>query len=114
MRNATRLALGAALLSFASGALAQKRVVYPAKGQSAQQQKKDDSACYSWAKTNTGIDPAVVAQTPAPPSGPAVGGGERLKGAARGAVVGEIAGGHGGEGAAAGAVVGGAKARRNQ
>ena len=114
MRNATRLALGAAVLSFAIGALAQKPVVYPAKGQSAQQQKKDDSACYRWAKTNTGIDPAVVAQTPPPPSGPAVGGGERLKGAARGAVVGEIAGGHGGEGAVAGAVVGGARARRNQ
>jgi len=86
----------------------------PAKGQGEQQQKKDDGACYSWAKSNTGIDPAVVAQTPPPPSGPAVGGGERLKGAARGAIVGEIAGGHGGEGAAAGALVGGARARKNQ
>ena len=63
----TRLVLGAAALSFAMGAPAQKPVVYPAKGQSAQQQKKDDGACYSWAKSNTGIDPAVVAQTSAPP-----------------------------------------------
>ena len=114
MRNVTRFVLGAAALAFTVGATAQKPAVYPAKGQSAQQQKKDDGACYSWAKSNTGIDPAVVAQAPPPPSGPAVGGGERLKGAARGAVVGEIAGGHGAEGAAAGVVVGGARARRNQ
>jgi len=114
MRNATRCVLGAAALAFTVGATAQKPAVYPAKGQSTQQQKKDDGACYGWAKSNTGIDPAVVAQTPPPPSGPAVGGGERLKGAARGAVVGEIAGGHGGEGAAAGALVGGARARKNQ
>jgi hypothetical protein len=97
-----------------TGAYAQKPVVYPAKGQSEQQQKKDDGACYGWAKTNTGIDPAVVAQTPPPPSGPAVGGGERLKGAARGAIVGEAVGNNAGGGAAAGAVVGGARARKNQ
>ena len=114
MRNSMKLALGAAALFLTVGVAAQKPVVYPAKGQSAEQQKKDDGACYGWAKNNTGIDPAVVAQTPPPPSGPAVGGGERLKGAARGAVVGEIAGGHGGEGAAAGALVGGHRARQNQ
>jgi hypothetical protein len=114
MRNLMKLALGAAALFLTVGVAAQKPVVYPAKGQSAEQQKKDDGACYGWAKNNTGIDPAVVAQTPPPPSGPAVGGGERLKGAARGAVVGEIAGGHGGEGAAAGALVGGHRARQNQ
>ena len=114
MRSSMKLALGAVALLFTVGAAAQKPVVYPAKGQSAEQKKKDDSACYSWAKTDTGIDPAAVAQTPPPPSGPAVGGGERVKGAARGAVVGEIAGGHGGEGAAAGALVGGHRARQNQ
>jgi hypothetical protein len=114
MRNLMKLALGAAALFLTVEAAAQKPVVYPAKGQSPEQQKKDDGACYGWAKNNTGIDPAVVAQTPPPPSGPAVGGGERLKGAARGAVVGEIAGGHGGEGAAAGALVGGHRARQNQ
>lgn len=92
-------------------AMAQKPVVYPAKGQSAQQQQKDDGACYSWAKTNTGIDPAVVAQTP-PPAPKA--GGERLRGAARGAVIGEAVDNNAGGGAAAGAVVGGARARRNQ
>ena len=114
MRNVARFVLGATALAFTVVAGAQKPAVYPAKGQSAQQQKKDDGACYGWAKGNTGIDPAVVAQTPPPPSGPAVGGGERLKGAARGAVVGEVAGGNAREGAAVGAVVGGSRARRNQ
>ena len=114
MRNATRCVLGAAALTFAVGAMAQKPAAYPAKGQSAQQQQKDDGACYGWAKSNTGIDPAAVAQAPSPPSGPAVGGGERVRGAARGAVVGEVAGGNAREGAAVGAVVGGSRARRNQ
>jgi hypothetical protein len=106
-----RLVLCIAALSFAAGAAAQKPIYYPAKGQSAQKAQKDEGECYAWAKSNTGIDPAVVAQTPPPAPKP---GGERLKGAARGAVVGEVAGGHGGEGAVAGALVGGAKARKNQ
>jgi len=100
-----------ALLAICGTAMAQKPVVYPAKGQSAQQQQKDDGQCYSWAKSNTGIDPAVVAQTPPPQSKP---GGERLKGAARGAVVGEVVSDNPGGGAAAGAIVGGAKARKNE
>lgn len=114
MRDSMKLTLGAVALVFAVGVAAQKPIPYPAKGQSAQQQKKDDGACYEWSKNKTGIDPAVVAQTPAPPTGPAVGGGERVKGAVGGAVVGGIAGGHGGEGAAVGVVVGGHKARQNQ
>ena len=96
-------------------------IAYPARGQSAQQQQKDQSACYSWAKSNTGIDPATVASTSPPPSGPAVGGGERVQGAARGAAGGAVIGaitGDAGKGAAVGAVggtmVGGARARRNQ
>ncbi len=113
-----------ALLSIGlcAGALAQsKPVAYPAKGQSAAQQQKDDGACYSWAKSNTGIDPAAVAAAPPPPSGPAVGGGERVGGAARGALGGAVIGGiagDAGKGAAAGAAVGtmagGHRARQNQ
>ncbi|KIG10875.1 hypothetical protein BurMR1_2142, partial [Burkholderia sp. MR1] len=57
-----------------------KPIAYPSKGQSAQQQQKDDGACYSWAKSNTGIDPATASAAPPPPSGPAVGGGERVGG----------------------------------
>jgi len=93
-----------------------KPIPYPAKGQSAQQQKKDDGECYVWAKGNTGIDPAAVAAAPPPPSGPAVGGGERARGALRGAAVGGIIDGGDGArtGAAVGVVAGGIKARKNQ
>lgn len=45
-------------------------VPYPSKGQSAEQQGKDEGECYGWAKQQTGIDPTAVASTPPPPSGP--------------------------------------------
>ena len=102
-------------------ALAQKPVVYPAKGQTAQQKQKDDRECLAWAKQDTGIDPAVASAPPPQQTGPATGGGERVRGAARGAVggaaIGAIAGDAGagaGIGAAAGTMAGGARARRNQ
>jgi hypothetical protein len=118
--NRRAAALLTAALTFAAAVQATP-VAYPAKGQSAQQQQKDQNACYSWAKSHTGIDPAQVAAQPPPPSGPAVGGGERVQGAARGAAGGAVIGaitGDAGRGAAVGAVggtvVGGARARRNQ
>jgi len=122
MRNLMRISIGVAALCMAGMALAQKPLVYPAKGQSASQQSRDDGECYVWAKQNTGVDPAVVAQTPPPQeTGPAVGGGERLRGAGRGALGGAAIGaiaGDAGEGAAIGAVVGtmagGRRARQNQ
>lgn len=96
-------------------------VPYPSKGQSPAQQNKDEGECYAWAKQQTGIDPVAVANTPPPPSGPAVGGGERARGAARGAAGGAAVGaiaGDTGKGAAAGAVVGtmagGRQARQNK
>lgn len=98
-----------------------KPIAYPAKGQSQQKQQQDDGACYSWAKTNTGVDPTAVANAPPPPSGPAVGGGERVQGAARGAAGGAVIGaiaGDAGKGAAigatAGTMVGGSRARQNR
>jgi hypothetical protein len=104
-----------------SPAFAQKPIVYPAKGQSAQQKQKNDGECHAWAKKDTGIDPAA-ASAPAPQqTGPAGGGGERVKGAARGAVggaaIGAIAGDAGagaGIGAVAGTMAGGARAREKQ
>jgi hypothetical protein len=95
---------------------------YPSKGQSAEQQNKDEGECFAWAKQQTGIDPMAVASAPAQKSGPAAGGGERVRGAARGAVagaaIGEIADEDAGKGAAAGAVVGtmsgGRQARKNK
>ncbi len=96
-------------------------VPYPSKGQSTQQQNKDEGECFAWAKQQTGIDPMAVANAPTQTPGPAVGGGERVGGAARGALGGAAIGavaGDAGKGAAIGAVggtmVGGARARRNK
>jgi len=109
------------LLTGASGmALAQQPIVYPAKGQTAEQQKKDEGECYTWAKGQTGVDPAAVAQQAASQPAPAAPKGERVRGAARGAaagaVVGEIANDDAGKGAAVGAaagtVAGGSRQRR--
>jgi hypothetical protein len=94
-----RLKLGAivaALVFVATGSAAQQLIIYPAKGQSPKQQQKDEGECHIWATNNTGVNPAALAQTPTAPAGPAVGGGERVVGAARGAfgglLVGAIAG----------------------
>ncbi|SAL24861.1 hypothetical protein AWB70_01365 [Caballeronia cordobensis] len=98
-----------------------KPIAYPSKGQSAQQQQKDDGACYSWAKSNTGIDPTTASAAPPPQGGPAVGGGERVGGAARGAAGGAVIGAIAGDagkgaaiGAATGTVAGGMRARQNK
>jgi len=100
--------------------------VYPAKGQDAAQQSKDETECYGWSKSQSGFDPAAPAATQAPATaaqpekqGP---GGERVKGAARGAaagaVIGEVANDDASEGAAVGAaagvVAGGRQARKNR
>jgi len=37
-------------------------VVFPAKNQSQDQQNKDESSCYDWSRTNTGVDPLQVQQ----------------------------------------------------
>ena len=96
-------------------------VPYPSKGQTTQQQNKDEGECFAWAKQQTGIDPMAAASAPTKESGPAVGGGERVGGAARGALGGAAIGaiaGDAGKGAAIGAVggtmVGGARARQNK
>jgi hypothetical protein len=96
-------------------------VPYPSKGQSKDQQNKDEGQCYAWSKQQTGIDPMAVANAPQPSSGPAAGGGERVRGAARGAAGGAAIGaiaGDTGKGAAAGAVAGtmagGVRARQNK
>ncbi len=94
----------AAVLTFVGGASAQQ-YVYPAKGQSAERQKQDEAACYTWAVQQSGFDPAKpspAAPAAAPPTtatGTTPGAG--IRGAARGAVVGEVVGGDAGAGAAA-------------
>jgi hypothetical protein len=115
-------ALSVALVAISSTVGAQKPITYPAKGQSATQQTKDDGECYSWAKQSTGVDPANVAANPPPAQATSsYGGGQRLRGAARGAAGGAVIGaiaGDAGKGAGIGAVVGtmagGRQARQDQ
>jgi hypothetical protein len=85
--------------------------VYPSKGQSPQQQQKDQADCQAWAIQQPGANPAAVP----PPPGPQ---GQVVRGAARGAAVGAVGGAIGGDagkgaaaGAAAGALVGGMRRR---
>jgi hypothetical protein len=86
--------------------------VYPAKGQPAEQQRKDEEACYGWAEANTGLTlvPGSV-NTQAAGSAAARGAGEgrvigtAAAGAATGLAIGAIAG-DAGRGAAIGAVAG--------
>jgi hypothetical protein len=103
-----RIVIGGAALSLAAAAIAQQLIIYPAKGQSPEQQSKDEGECFVWAKQSTGIDPVALAGTPVQAqqksSGKTVVGGAAA-GAAGGAAIGAIAG-NAGKGAAIGAVVG--------
>lgn len=88
---------------------AQELFVYPAKGQSPEQQEKDKFECYGWAKANTGFDPAnpgasAAPSAAAPPPPPRSGGVAR--GALGGAAIGAIASDDSSEGAARGAAAG--------
>jgi hypothetical protein len=123
MKSGWILVTVAVVLAATTPGRAQQPIVYPAKGQAPPQQQRDMGECSAWSTQTTGVNPAAVAQAPPPPaqSGPAVGGGERVGGAARGAAGGAMIGaiaGDAGAGAAAGAIVGtmagGARARRNR
>lgn len=89
--------------------------VYPAKGQSPDQQKKDEGECHVWAVQQSKYDPTkppaqtAAAKPPTTATGTSPGAG--VRGAARGAVVGGIAG-DAGAGAAAGAVAARGQSRR--
>jgi len=122
--TARRVAVCACLIAAFTSALGQPQgktlaasagvMVYPAKGQSSGQQSKDEAECYNWSKTQSGYDP-MAPPPPAAPAQPAQpaksepdGARARgaLRGAAAGAIVGEIGSGDAGEGAAIGAGVG--------
>ncbi|MCW8926099.1 MAG: YMGG-like glycine zipper-containing protein [Xanthomonadales bacterium] len=114
-------ALCAVAFTFASTVtMAQQLIIYPAEGQSAEQQQKDQAECQVWATQSTGVDPVAIAQAP-PPQQSSGAGGERVRGAARGAVGGAAIGaiaGDTGKGAAIGAVAGtmagGRQSRQNK
>ena len=103
-------------------------VVFPAKGQTAQQQAQDEGECYAWSKGQTGMDPMAPPPSAAQPVQQAAStstpkaDGSRVRGAARGAaagaIIGEVANGDASDGAAigatAGVVAGGRQSRKNQ
>lgn len=104
------LALLAISLLLTGPVLGSDAFIYPNKGQSQQQQEKDQAACYNWAKQKSGFDPMAqpTASAPPPSAEPPVGG--VLRGGARGGVVGLAVGaiaGNAGKGAAIGAAAGG-------
>jgi hypothetical protein len=112
LRHLVSLALGLVLASSAGA----QQYVYPAKGQTPQQQKNDEAACYTWAVQQTGFDPAKPPTPQAAPNPPTTATGTTpgagIRGAARGAVVGEVVGGDAGAGAAAGAAVARSQSRK--
>ena len=100
---------------------AQDPIIYPNKGQSVEQQEKDKSECYMWAKQQTGFDPMQTPTATAPPPGQEAPQGGIGRGAARGALVGVTAGAIAGDagkgaaiGAASGALVGGMRRQDQQ
>jgi len=100
---------GALLLSLPAPAPAQP-FIYPARGQSPQQEQFDRGQCYSWGVQQSGFDPANPQVASGPPPMPGAPQGGMLRGGAGGAAMGAIGGaigGNAGEGAAIGAAVGG-------
>ena len=85
-------------------------IVYPAAGQSMEQQGRDESECRNLATQQTGVYPNQA--PPAYYGNSSQQGAPVARGAARGAVVGEVVGGDAGKGAAVGATAG--VIRKNQ
>ena len=105
--------LAAPLLRSLAEAQNNQMYIYPAKGQTPEQQDKDRYECHTWAVRQTGFDPSKVNPSnpnyadpqPSQQSGRPV-----LRGAGRGAAMGAVGGaiaGDAGTGAAAGAAMGG-------
>ena len=112
MKISIRATAFCVLASLATGSALAELYIYPAKGQSSEQQEKDKFECYNWAKNDTGFDPMEVPTTStAPPSGQKKSGGAAkgiLAGAATGAIIGDTSKAAR-RGAAAGGLIGGAR-----
>ena len=105
-----------ALAALLASEVSAQQFVYPAKGQTPATQKADEAACHSWAVQQTGFDPTkpppatAAAAPPTTATGTQPGAG--IRGAAKGAVVGEVVSGDAGAGAAVGAVAARGQSRR--
>ena len=121
MVNLKSLVVALAVFLFAGPAIAGSPIVYPAKGQTPQQQDRDQYECHRWAVQQSGFDPSnpgsnssgtQPANSESRPK-PLLGRGSdpnALRGGARGAALGAVGGaiaGDAGKGAAVGAGVGG-------
>ncbi len=110
-----RLASFCCLTACAAMALADDAFIYPKNDQTMEQQQKDKSECYNWAKRETGFDPQEAPRTETPPPSQSSGAdGSVVRGAARGALLGEIIDDDAGKGAAAGAAIGAMRRRDRQ
>jgi hypothetical protein len=96
---------------FLPSILAADPIIYPAGGQSQEQQEQDKFQCYNWAKGETGFDPMQNHSVAAPQrqQGRAVSG--AVGGAALGAIIGDSSD-SAAKGAAAGALIG--RSRQNR
>lgn len=104
------LALAGAMVLIAPTLAGAQVFIYPARGQSPQQEQFDKGQCYSWAVQQSGFDPANPQVAAAPASMPGAPQGGLFRGAAGGAALGAVGGaigGDAGQGAAIGAAVGG-------
>ncbi|MFH0996855.1 MAG: glycine zipper domain-containing protein [Pseudomonadota bacterium] len=119
----TLLVIGVTLLLDLPAVMAQQQYVFPNKGQTPEQQNKDEYDCHLWAVQQTNFDPTSAAQASTQqaqqPASAQQGSG--AKGAAKGAAVGALAGSMGGEagkgaavGAAAGVVGGRLQSKKQQ
>ncbi len=123
--------LGAVLLAVITGPAAAQvpantnpasLAIYPAQGQTPDQQVQDQLACYNWSTQQTGFDPDAAAQQTAAGMQQAGQAAQATQGAAvRGAAGGALAGvaigaiaGDAGKGAAIGAVAGGVAGRHGR
>lgn len=119
MKNLTLICLSAlALVAFQSSA---QQYVYPANGQSPEQQQQDEYECHAWAVSESGFDPTqasnpgTVAQAPpttATGSTPGAGASGAVRGAAAGVIIGDSSE-SAAKGAAAGAVLARSSSRRH-
>jgi hypothetical protein len=76
--------------------------VFPAEGQTPEQQAKDEQECYTWAGSNTGVDPAALAKQAEQQAAQTEAANQEVAEAGKGAGV---------KGAVAGAAIGGTTGR---
>lgn len=105
--TAAKILLFIGMTAIAQNATSAELMVYPAQGQSPDQQSKDRYECHMWAVQQSGYDPSTAQPSSAGNQGGVAREGLRggARGAAAGAAIGAIAG-DAGKGAAIGATAG--------